>query len=266
MQEFLRGALAAAALAALACSATAGPLHDAAKDGDLDRIRQLIDDGADLNEQGAFGTALHTAAVKGDEAIALLLLDRGADPNAAKPGDGFTPLHVAAEWGHAGVVRLLLAHGANVNALGQGNYRMIPPLHLAETEEHTEVASLLREAGAAPAPVEPVAALLESADPERGRQVAVQCTRCHNLDRNAEASPFGPELYSVIGRELASVTDFAYYSPAIKRLGGVWSEESLNVFLAQPVAVVPGTTMVTDGVADPRERADLIAYLRTLGD
>jgi cytochrome c len=161
---------------------------------------------------------------------------------------------------------VLLAHGADVNALGQGNYRMIPPLHLAETETHTEVAGLLREAGAAPAPVEPVAALLESADPGRGREVALQCKTCHSLDHDGTGPPFGPELYSVIGRERASVIGFEYYSPAMKRLGGVWSEEALNVFLAHPVAIVPGTTMVTDGIADPRERADLIAYLRTLGD
>ena len=98
--------------------------------------------------------------------MALLLLERGADPNAAKTEDGFTPLHVAAEWGRIGVVRVLLAHGADVNALGQGRYRMVPPLHLAETEGRTEAADLLREAGAGPPPVEPVAALLEAADPE----------------------------------------------------------------------------------------------------
>ena len=46
----------------------------------------------------------------------------------------------------------------------------------------------------------------------------------------------------------------------------LWSEEALNVFLAHPAGAVPGTTMATDGVADPRERADLIAYLATLGD
>ena len=46
----------------------------------------------------------------------------------------------------------------------------------------------------------------------------------------------------------------------------LWSEGALNVFLAHPAEAGPGTTMATDGVADPRERADLIAYLATLGD
>ena len=92
-----------------------------------------------------------------------------------------------------------------------------------------------------------------------------QCATCHKLDRSGGPT-HGPTLYDVIGRPRASAPGFDHYSPAMRRLGGVWSEEALNVFLAHPVMAVPGTTMVTDGVADPRERAHLIAFLRTLDD
>jgi len=52
----------------------------------------------------------------------------------------------------------------------------------------------------------------------------------------------------------------------LKRLGGTWSEEALNKFLAYPAATAPGTTMQFNGVTDPQERADLILYLRSIGD
>ena len=74
-----------------------------------------------------------------------------------------------------------------------------------------------------------------------------------------------PTLHGVVGRVPASVLG-ADYSAALRRLGGTWSEEALNEFLAYPAATVPGTTMQFDGVMDPQERADLILYLRLLGD
>jgi cytochrome c len=53
------------------------------------------------------------------------------------------------------------------------------------------------------------------------------------------------------------------YSPAMKRSGLVWNEATLDRFLADPLKAVPGTTMTYAGIPDPRERADLIAYLKT---
>lgn len=52
------------------------------------------------------------------------------------------------------------------------------------------------------------------------------------------------------------------YSPAMKKSGVVWNDKTLDRFLTQPLKVVPGTAMTYDGVADPKERADLIAYLK----
>lgn len=58
-----------------------------------------------------------------------------------------------------------------------------------------------------------------------------------------------------------SVPGYAY-SPAMQRSRLVWSEQTLNRFLADPLKTVPGTTMTYAGVPDPEERADLIAYLK----
>jgi cytochrome c len=55
--------------------------------------------------------------------------------------------------------------------------------------------------------------------------------------------------------------DFAY-SPAMRAAGLVWNERTLDRFLAAPTKVVPGTSMGYAGIEDPRERADLIAWLR----
>jgi len=56
------------------------------------------------------------------------------------------------------------------------------------------------------------------------------------------------------------------YSSALQRLDGVWDEEALNAFVAHPMATAPGTSMQFEGLANIEERADLIAYLRTLSD
>ena len=90
-------------------------LYRAAERGDVTRMTELIDDGADVNR--AFdgdGTPLIAAARAGKTAAVKLLLDRGADPNLAVPGDG-NPLIMAARDGHRDVVALLLDRGARIN-------------------------------------------------------------------------------------------------------------------------------------------------------
>lgn len=93
-------------------------------------------------------------------------------------------------------------------------------------------------------------------DASRGQALYGRCEACHALafDR------VGPRHCGLFGRQAGSVTGFAY-SDAMKRSRIVWSAQSLDRFLAKPMAVVPGTAMTYDGVADAGERADLIAYL-----
>ena len=90
-------------------------LFNASRRGDLERMRELIDAGADVNEAlDGDGSPLIGAARAGHLAATKLLLDRGADPNLAVEGDG-NPLIMAAHEGHRDVVALLLDRGAHVD-------------------------------------------------------------------------------------------------------------------------------------------------------
>ncbi|MYH48705.1 MAG: hypothetical protein F4151_04045 [Gammaproteobacteria bacterium] len=93
------------------------PVADAAMRGDLDAVRSLINQGADVNgAQGDGMTALHWAAENGSAATAELLLSAGANLSAVTRLGGYTPLHLAAKAGSADVVRAFLAAGADPRA------------------------------------------------------------------------------------------------------------------------------------------------------
>jgi cytochrome c len=98
-------------------------------------------------------------------------------------------------------------------------------------------------------------------DPGRGEEIYGRCLACHALafDR------VGPRHCGLFGRRAGSVAGFSY-SPAMKNSKIVWNEKTLDRFLANPPKAVPGTTMTYAGISVARERADLIAYLKSAGD
>ena len=99
-------------------------------------------------------------------------------------------------------------------------------------------------------------------DPAHGEDVAKQrCVRCHDVG-SYSGDTSGPSLNGVVGRKAGSVADFDY-SPAMKGFGMDWTPAQLDAFLTDPNTAVPGTFMRVR-VGDPKERADLIAYLSTL--
>lgn len=119
----------------------AGPLHDAAKAGDVDRTRQLLDQGAAIAELDPAGDPpLVIAALAGDADVVSLLLDRGADIEIRNK-HGLTALHAAAYGGHVDVVELLVAKGAAVN--DSANFYHMSPLHAAAEEGHSDVVAFL---------------------------------------------------------------------------------------------------------------------------
>ena len=69
----------------------------------------------------------------------------------------------------------------------------------------------------------------------------------------------------MIGRKIASIPDFEY-SKALNDYEGAWTFEELNRFLARSTEIAPGTKMEASGITDATDRANLIAYLRTLSD
>jgi len=95
-------------------------------------------------------------------------------------------------------------------------------------------------------------------DAALGEKRFEECVACHALEKGKES--VGPDLHGVFGREAGEVTGFRY-SPALKRSGIVWSEQTIDTFIADPQAVIPGNRMPFAGIPDASARADLIAYL-----
>jgi cytochrome c len=114
--------------------------------------------------------------------------------------------------------------------------------------------------------VEPIAVRLASADPAKGESLTKSCAACHVLD-SSDVNKVGPGLWNIVNRKPGAHADFKY-SAAMVEFGNanVWDYNHLDNFLANPKASVPGTKMAYAGMKKPEDRANLIAYLRTLAD
>ena len=120
-------------------------IHDAARIGRIDAVKQHLAAGTDVNAKDVVGmTPLHRATYQGYKEIAELLIAKGADVNAKGGVNGGTPLHWAAEEGHKETAELLIAKGADVNAKEEDGYT---PLDAAIINDETETADLLRKHG-----------------------------------------------------------------------------------------------------------------------
>ncbi len=134
--------------------------------------------------------------------------------------------------------------------------------------EAAEAAAGGAVAGAEPAKAELIAPLLEAADAAAGQTVFKKCAACHVGDKGGP-NKVGPGLWNIVNQPVAAHEGFGY-SAGIKEFsqGGtvVWDYEHLSGFLAAPKAYVKGTAMGFAGIKKIEERANLIAYLRTLSD
>jgi cytochrome c len=102
-----------------------------------------------------------------------------------------------------------------------------------------------------------------AADPAAGEKAYAVCKACHRVGEGAK-NTIGPTLNGVVGRPAASVEGFAY-SEAMKNSGITWDEATLNEYLKNPKAKVPGTKMAFAGVKDDTKVADIVAYLKQFG-
>ena len=97
-----------------------------------------------------------------------------------------------------------------------------------------------------------------SGNPDKGKTVFEQCAACHSIDGSGDYD--GPSLKGVIGRKAGSLEDYRY-SAAMKRSDVTWDAASLDTYITDPQAFIPGNRMAFAGIADKSERDDLIAYL-----
>jgi len=272
----------------------ADAIHEAATKGDVAAITAALDAGASADESGGPATPLYLAVIGGHLAAAKLLIERGANVNAAptplgpaimpavaqrridliklllaaganpnSQRSGETVLHIAARSGCLDCVKVLVEAGADVNAkTKQGQ----TPIHLAKRGGKHEVADYLMSHGVVVPTPAPISMKLASADVEKGRTYFTHvCSRaCHNAEPNG-GNKTGPNLWSVVGRDKASMANFSY-SDALLSWEGVWTYEDLNKYLFGPMLTTPGVKMETPGVPDETERINVIAYLRTLSD
>jgi cytochrome c len=104
----------------------------------------------------------------------------------------------------------------------------------------------------------------EPADAQSGKVIFEQlCGLCHSASADGAGESRGPNLFGLIGRKAASEPNFAMYSPALAAYDVKWSAATLDEFLGNPLAKVPGTTMPVM-LANEKERASVIAYLASL--
>jgi cytochrome c len=96
-------------------------------------------------------------------------------------------------------------------------------------------------------------------DARRGAESYRACVGCHSLEPGSYLT--GPSLAGVWGRKAGQVVGFNRYSQGLKSADLTWDENTLNAWLADPRAMIPGTYMVFRGIENDRARADLIAFL-----
>lgn len=96
-------------------------------------------------------------------------------------------------------------------------------------------------------------------DAARGERLFNRCKVCHALD--SKTRKMGPHLDEIMGRTAGSLEKFKY-SPALKKSEIVWDDQTLDGFLENPRKYIPGSRMMFAGLHKPKDRTDIIAYLK----
>ncbi len=142
---------------------------------------------------------------------------------------------------------------------------------LAESKETPIVVAAVKD-GAVASGTETAAAAAPAfdyasytADAVKGANLAGKCKSCHTFG-SGEANRTGPNLWGIVNAPVGHAAGFAYSqaNQDYKATHPTWNDEALFSFLENPRAAMPGTKMQFAGLKKPEERADLIAYLKTL--
>ena len=116
------------------------------------------------------------------------------------------------------------------------------------------------EEGDAEEEVISIAAIMASADAVAGTKIFKKCSGCHTVAEGGKVGQ-GPNLWGVLGREIASDGGFGYSPALAEKKGSVWDWEAMNGFLTKPSAYAKGTKMNFAGLKKDTDRANLMAWL-----
>jgi len=109
-----------------------------------------------------------------------------------------------------------------------------------------------------------VASTAAAGDAERGARAFRQCIACHSIEPGLHMT--GPSLASLMGRKAGTIEGFARYSDGLRAAQLTWTEATLDQWLRNPAALVPGNTMTFPGIPDAQARADIVAYLKAVAN
>jgi cytochrome c len=159
----------------------------------------------------------------------------------------------------------ILVAGIMFFLTGMIGMHLVAERHLAKPAIVIEGAATTELSGGSPKQevLPPIVLLLAKADIAAGESTAKKlCSSCHSFNEGGKAG-VGPNLYGIVGAAHAHMEGFSY-SSGMKAKTGPWTFDELNEWLHKPSGYVPGTRMAFAGINSDQQRADVIAYLRSL--
>ena len=163
-------------------------------------------------------------------------------------------------WGAALIaLTVALAIGIGINEVTHSDHLDIKAYAVAVPDSGESPAAEPKEEV-----LDPVAPLLASADIGAGEKAFKRCSACHSYEKGGPNKQ-GPNLYGVVGNPVGTHDGFSY-SDSMKDLGGEWTYDKLNAFLAKPKDLVADTKMNFVGFKSVKDRANVIAFLRAQAD